>query len=260
MSHFATCASALFVLARSASADDIVRSPDVDPIGMLGIARHTEVFGDATYEHADNSDAIALVLGGRLAIGDLGFVEGRVPLGYGQQASALAFGNVTLAGGVLPDERLVALALRISAPTSPRAGDGMMSVLALSAPRLADPELFLSHTTSAEVVADWRWRGDASWVQVEAGAAGWWQPGDFLPVLRGTAAGGVHVEHWLELTASFVTRVRIEHAPEHFVHSLMLGIVAHDSHGQATLRLEVPIDDSARNVNRFVVGLELRGP
>ena len=36
-------------------------------------------------------------------------------------------------------------------------------------------------------------------------------------------------------------------------------IVAHDDRGQVTLRLEVPIDDSARNVNRFVVGLELRG-
>jgi len=245
---------------RTASADDVVPPLDVDAIGTLGIARHTELFGDATYEHADNSDAIALVPGGRLAIGDLGFVEGRVPLGYGLQPGAFAFGNVTLAGGLLPTHhRLVALALRISAPTSPSTGDGMMSVLALSAPRLADPELFLSHTTSAEVVADWRWRGDSSWVQVETGAAGWWQPGDFLPVLRATAAGGVHVEHWLELTASFVTRVRIEHAPEHFVHSLMLGIVAHDSHGQATLRLEVPIDASARDVNRFVVGLELRG-
>jgi hypothetical protein len=264
VSHFVIIGVvAALLVARTAHADD--HGPDVvDGIGVLGVVRHAELYGDATYEHADGSDAIALVPGARIAIGDVAFLEGRIPLGYGLQPGALALGNVTVALGLLPaHQRLVALALRVAGPTSPRLGDGMTTAIALAAPRLADPELFLPHTTSAELVADWRWRGDATWVQAEVGIAGWWEPSPtrYLTVLRATAAGGVHVDRHLELTASFVTRsfLLTDKKTENFVHSLMLGVVAHDDRGQVTLRLEVPIDDSARNVNRFVVGLEFRG-
>jgi hypothetical protein len=235
----------------------------VDAIGMLGIAHHAEWFADATYEHADGSDAIALVPGARIAIGEIGFLEARIPLGYGLQPSALALGNATVAVGILPaHERLVGLAFRLAGPTSPRLGDGQMTALALAQPRLAEPELFLPHTTSTELVADWRWRGDATWVQAEAGLAGWWEPSPtgYLTVIRASLAGGVKVDPRLDLTASFVTRSYLltDKKTENFVHSLMLGIAVHDTRYQATLRLEVPIDDSARNVNRFVVGLEVR--
>jgi hypothetical protein len=264
VSHFVIIGVvAALLVAREAHADD--HGPDtVDGIGVLGIVRHAELYGDATYEHADGSDAIALVPGARIAIGDVAFLEGRIPLGYGLQPGALALGNVTVALGLLPaHQRLVALALRVAGPTSPRLGDGMTTAIALAAPRLADPELFLPHTSSAELVADWRWRGDTTWVQAELGLAGWWEPSPtrYLTVLRATAAGGVHVDRHLELTASFVTRsfLLTDKKTENFVHSLMLGVVAHDDRGQVTLRLEVPIDDSARNVNRFVVGLEFRG-
>jgi hypothetical protein len=83
----------------------------------------------------------------------------------------------------------------------------------------------------------------------------------WLPVLRGTVAGGVHVERWLDLTASFVTRsfVLASDQPESFVHSLMLGMIGRTARGQVAVRLEVPVDDRARDANRFVVGLEFRG-
>ena len=258
--------------ARTARAEDPVVPPeslvmipaDLDGIGILAIARHADVFADATYEHADGSDAIALAPGARIRVGAIGFLEGELPLGYGFQPGAGALGNVTVGGGLLPlDSHLVGLALRIAGPTSPKLGNGMATVAALATPRIADPELFLPHTTSAELVADWRWRGDASWVQAEVGVAGWWQPSPlkFLPVLRATAAGGVHVAPWLDLTASFVTRsfVLASDQPENFVHSLMLGMIGRTSRGQVAIRLEVPVDDRARNANRFVVGLELRG-
>ena len=137
----------------------------------------------------------------------------------------------------------------------------MTTASALAAPRLADPELWLAHTTSAELVADWRWRGDATWVQAEVGLAGWWQLSGYSTVARASVAGGVRVAPWLDLSASFVTRSYVfTHNPgEEFVHSLMLGMIAHNARGQLALRLEVPIDASARNSNRFVVGLELRG-
>lgn len=242
----------------------IVQPLDVDGLGVLAIARHADLFADATYEHADGSDAIGLAPGARIRVGAIGFLEGTLPLAYGFQPGAPALGNVTVGGGLLPREmRLVGIALRIAAPTSPELGNGMTAVAALATPRIADPELYLPHTTSAELVADWRWRGDASWVQAEVGAAGWWQPSaKWLPVLRATAAGGVHVEPWLDLTASFVTRSFVlasDHQPENFVHTLMLGLIGHDERGQIAIRLEVPVDDRARNANRFVVGLEFRG-
>ncbi|HEY0251044.1 MAG TPA: hypothetical protein VGC41_05930 [Kofleriaceae bacterium] len=237
---------------------------DVDAVGTLGIVRHREWYGDATYTHADGSDAVGVIAGARLAIGDVAFIDVRVPIGYGIQPSAFALGNATAAIGLLPaHHRLSAIALRFAGPTSPRMGDGMTTALALALPRNGDPELFLPHTTSAELVADWRWRGDTSWLQAEAGIAGWWEPSPigFLPVLRATAAGGVQVERWLDLTASFITRsfVLDRDATEDFVHTLALGAIVHDDRGQITLRLEVPIDDSARDSNRFLVGLEFRG-
>jgi hypothetical protein len=251
------------VLATSRAAHAEVPYPDVDGIGVLAIARHADLFADATYEHADGSDAIGLAAGARIHVGAIGFLEGELPIGYGVQPGAAALGNVMVGGGLLPIEsRLVGLALRIAAPTSPTLGNGMTTVAALATPRIADPELFLPHTTSAELVADWRWRGDASWVQAELGVAGWWQPSTkFLPVLRATAAGGVHVEPWLDLTASFVTRsfVLARDQPENFVHSLILGMIGRSSRGQVAIRLEVPVDDHARDANRFVVGLEFRG-
>jgi hypothetical protein len=236
----------------------------VDGLGVLAIARHSDAFADATYEHADGADAIALVPGARLRIGDVAFLEGQLPVAYGVQPNAAALGNVTITAGLLPRElRLVAVALRLGAATSPRLGGGMQAVQALALPRVADPELFLAHTTSAELVADWRWRGAASWVQAELGLAGRWQPSPagFEPVLRATAAAGISVEPWLDLAASFVTRSYLleSHPSEDFVHTLMLGILAHHPRGEIAVRLEVPIDDSARNANRFVVGLELRG-
>ncbi len=265
MSHYAT--SAVLLLVSSAAYAEVVpeevRAPDVDAIGLLATARHRELVLDGAYEHADGSDAIALVPGARIAAGELWFLEGALPLGYGLHAHALALGNVTVTGGVLPsDQRLVAIALRISAATSPALGNGMTTVAALAAPRIADPELFLPHTTSAEIVADWRWRGDHSWVQAEAGIAGWWQPATpFETVLRASIAGGVHVERRLDLTASFVTRsfVFVSGAPEGFVHTLILGLVTHIARGEISFRLEVPVDDSARAHDRFVAGFELRG-
>jgi hypothetical protein len=256
VSQFATiaaCAALLF--AREARAD-------VDGLGVLAIESQKELFVDAAFEHADGADELALVPGARIRIGTLGFLEGRLPVGYGIQPGAAALGNVMAGLGLLPrDHRLVGLALRFTAPTSPRLGDGMTTVAALAAPRLSDPELFLPHTISAELVADLRWRGDTSWVQAEGGVAGWWQPSPlgFSTVLRASVAGGVRVERWLDLTASFVTRVFVRDQPEHFVHALLLGIVAHDGRGQITIRLEVPIDDSARDQNRFLAGLEFRG-
>ncbi len=256
----------LLLLATRAFADVVpeeVRSPDVDPSGLLGIARHREVVIDGAYAHADGRDAIAFVPGARLAAGELWFLQGALPLGYGFQPNALALGNVTVTGGILPhDDRLVALALRISAATSPELGTGMSTVAALAAPRIADPELFLPHTTAAELVADWRWPGDHTWFQAEAGVAGWWQPdAPFATVLRASFAGGVHVDRRLDLTASFVTRsfVFVRHAPEDFVHSLILALVTHSARGQIAFRLEVPVDDSARDRNRFLAGFELRG-
>ena len=58
-------------------------------------------------------------------------------------------------------------------------------------------------------------------------------------------------------TRSFV--LASDHQPENFVHTLMLGMIGHDERGQVAIRLEVPVDDRARNANRFVVGLEFRG-
>lgn len=256
VTQFATLLAVL-LLAREAGADP---RHDVEALGLLAIDSKRELFADVAFEHADGADELALVPGARLAISNTGFLEGRLPAGYGFQPGAATLGNVMVGIGILPATgRLSGIELRFTAPTSPRLGDGMTTAAALAAPRLADPELFLPHTTSAELVADWRWRGAASWIQAEGGVAGWWQPDHFTTVLRASAAGGVRVESWLDLTASFVTRVFVRDQPEHFVHALILGIVAHDGRGQIAVRLEVPIDDSARDSNRFLAGIEFRG-
>jgi hypothetical protein len=236
--------------------------PDIDGLGVLAIARASELAFDATFAYADASEAGALAAGARLGVGQHAFVEGTLPVGWARQPHAFALGNVMIGAGLLPpDGRLAGLAVRIAAPTSPRLGGGMATAAALAAPRNADPELWLPHTTSAELVADWRWRGDATWVQLEAGVAGWWAPAGYQTVLRTSVAGAVRVERRLDLEASFVTRsfLLASDAAENFVHSLALGIVAHHRRGQLAVRLEVPIDDVARNADRFLVGLELRG-
>jgi hypothetical protein len=123
----------------------------------------------------------------------------------------------------------------------------------------------MPHTTSAELVADWRWRGDAWWLQVEGGAAEWWQPeppgtNDYTTVLRATLAAGVHVAPWLDATASFVTRLLVvsRDSSDNFIHGGLVGLVAHARGGDAALRVELPIDQAARDAHAILVGLELR--
>jgi hypothetical protein len=235
---------------------DVASRPDVDGIGVLAIVHAQGGVVDASFAYADASETGALAAGARLAIGEHAFVEGTVPVGTGGGATAL--GNVEIAGGLLPaDGRLVGLAVRVAAATSPSLGAGMATSAALAAPRNADPELWLPHASSAELVADWRWRGRTSWVQLEAGIAGWWLPARYETVLRATVAGGIAVSSWLDLTASFVTRsfLLARNTPEEFVHTLALGLIGHTGGRQLALRLEVPIDASARNADRFLVGL-----
>jgi hypothetical protein len=228
-------------------------------VGVLALTR-SGVFGDVDYVNADASAGIALRAGGRIAVGRTGFLEGELPIGFHEQ---WILGNVTVRAGVLPRGRwLAAAALRISAPTTPTVGAGLAATTALAAPRIVDPELFVSHLTSIELVADWRWPQEITWLQLETGVAGWWRPDQPAgAVQRASIAGGVRVESWLDLTASFVTRsfVLVHDSREDFVHSLILGIIAHQRRGQIALRLEVPIDKSARDANRFLVGLEARG-
>lgn len=256
------------LLARVAHGDDGTKRPtsdpvvDVDGIGVLAIARGQELFVDGSFAYADGSDAAALAAGARLRVGSTGFVEGTLPVGWQHQSNALALGNVMIGGGFLPTSgRLVGIALRIAVPTSPSLGTGLATATALAAPRNTDPEQWLPHATTVELVADWRWRGDATWVQAEVGLAGWWMLARYETVVRATAAGGVRIAPGLDLTASFVTRSYLlaRNPGEEFVHSLVLGMIGHDTRGQLALRLEVPIDASARNDNRFLVGLELRG-
>jgi hypothetical protein len=224
--------------------------------------RHEAGFVDTTFEHADGADAVAMVPGARLAVTRAAFLEGEVPLGWLHQGGNLALGNVTIAAGLLPRVgRLAAISVRIAAPTAPELGPGMMTAGALAKPRIVDPELFEPHQTSAELLADWRWRGAAWWLQVESGIAANWPTTGYQTVLRASFAGGLQVAPWLDLAATFATRsfLLAHNARENFVHTLILGIVAHVPRGQLALRLEVPIDTAARDANEFVVGVELRG-
>jgi hypothetical protein len=235
--------------------------PLIDGPGVLALGGATP-FVDTDVEHATNSDAVALRLGGRLVIGDRGFLEGEAPIGWQRQANAATLGNVTFRAGVLRlGPRLAALWVRGSAPTAPEVGTGQTVAAALAAPRVADPELFLPHTSSFEGLADWRWQREASWLQLETGIAGRWRPQtNGEAVLRASVAGGVRVASWLDLAASFVTRsfVLVRDAKEDYVHALIFAIVVHRRCQQLAVRLEVPIDTSARDAERFLVGVELR--
>ena len=235
---------------------------ELDGLGVLGIARTQEFRVDSTFAYSDGSDAVGLAAGARLGVGASGFLEGTVPVGWQKQSNALALGDVMVGAGLLPrGQRLVGIAVRLAVPTSPQVGTGLATANALAAPRLADTELWLAHATSAEVVADWRWRGNATFLQLEGGVAGRWLVDRYETVLRLSIAGGVRITPWLDLESSFVTRsfLATRNTGEEFIHSLILGMVAHTDRGQLAVRLEVPIDDSARNDNRFLVGLELRG-
>ncbi len=229
---------------------------------------HAGATAEGEFEHADGSNTIALIGGARVALGRSGFVDLMLPVGLNAPANAATLGNATARIGYLFADaftggiRLAALAVRVSAPTSPAVGDGAQTAAALALPRVADGELFLPDTASAELLADWRWSRPTWWLQAEGGAAAWSQPAHATDgVLRLSFAGGVPVEPWLELTASLVNRsfLLAHGAPENFTHTFALGIVAHNCRGQLALRLEVPVDRAARADDRFVVGLELRG-
>ena len=217
-------------------------------------------------EHADGSDGVAIVPALRLGFGDHGFLALALPAGWYRQTSTMVLGNATgslgaaYAGG--------AIALRVGAPTAPSLGDAGRAAIALATPRVADPELFLPATTSLELVADRRWNRETTWLQLEAGAMVRWVTvpaggSESPPLLSGaeavariSVAGGVAVESWLDLSASFVTRVTFHPDTEHFVHSLVLGAIVHaPGIGQVAVRIDVPIDDSARVDNRFVAGV-----
>jgi hypothetical protein len=206
-------------------------------------------------EHADASDAVAIVPALRLAFAEHGFLSLALPAGWHRQTGTTVLGDATAtigaayAGG--------AIAVRVGAPTAPSLGDAGRAATALATPRVADPELFLPATTSIELVADRRWNRQTTWLQLEGGAMARWI-GDAEAVARVSVAGGVAVESWLDLSASFVTRVTFHPDTEHFVHSLVLGAIVHVPRvGQLAVRIDVPIDDSARADNRFVAGATL---
>jgi hypothetical protein len=222
----------------------------------MSIRRGASLAIDGAVEHVGHDDDVALVATGRLNLGALAFVETMLPLAYDHALRATAAGNAMFGAGLLPAaDRIVGVELRVAVPTSPRAGDGMTAVAADAAPRVADPELFLAHTTSVELVADWRWRTSTSWLQAEAGVGGWWHLTGYETVLRATLAGGVAITPWLDATASFVTRsfVLASDSPDDFVHAVMLGVVGHLRRGELTVRVELPLDGG------YLVGLELRG-
>ena len=205
-------------------------------------------------EHADASDGVAVIPAARLGFGERGFLALALPAGWQRQPGTTVIGNATGTLGFATPA--LAIAVRFAAPTAPSLGDAGRAALALALPRVADPELFLPATTSLELVADRRWDRAATWLQLEAGLMARWQT-DAEAVARATIAGGIAVETWLDLTASFVTRATFHPGTEHFVHSLALGAVLHGSAGQVAVRIDVPIDDSARHDNRFVAGLAL---
>jgi hypothetical protein len=239
------------------SPDDAVRSPDVDGIGVMSIRRGTFADADVSIAHELEGNVAELVPGARWSVAPDAFVDLALPLAYQHATGETALGNAMLGVGYLPaDDRMVGIELRVAAPTSP----SNSSALAELAPaQVAQRERVLPHTTSAELVADWRWRGDDSawWLQPEAGLAGWWQPIGYTTVARATLAGGARVLPWLELTASFVTRLSIvsRDSSTNFVHSVLVGAVLY---GALALRAEVPVDGAARDDHRVVIGLELR--
>jgi len=239
---------------------------EADAIGLLALDDSAATL-DADYEHSNQRDGIAVLPGARLAIGDSGFVDGVVPFGWVDQLGKAVLGNITATAGyhgsaIQPSPQFVALALRVSAPTGSTDGPGAAVMSALANPRVGDPEPLLPGVTSVEALADWRWSSDAWWLQLEVGAAGRWKPQTpFVPVLRVSIAGAIRLEPWLDLTASFITRsfMLASDPPEDFVHALVLGAVSDVGRARVALRLEVPVDHSARLDDRFVVGIEVRG-
>jgi hypothetical protein len=252
----------LAVAAISASASHA----GADAIGLVALDESAATL-DADYEHSNHRDGVAILPGARIAIGDGGFIDGEVPFGWVDQLGKAVLGNITATAGyhdspIQPSPQLVALALRVSAPTGSTDGPGATVMSALANPRVGDPEPLLPGVTSVEVLADWRWSSDGWWMQLEAGAAGRWKPQvPFVPVLRVSIAGAIRLEPWLDLTASFITRsfMLASDPAEDFVHTLALAAVTDLGCTRIALRLEVPVDHSARIDDRFVVGVEVRG-
>jgi hypothetical protein len=174
--------------------------------------------GEATLaidvEHADASDGVAVVPALRLAFGARGFLALALPTGWQRQLAGAVLGNATGTLGAAYASGVIAL--RFGAPTAPSLGDPGRIATALALPRVADPELFLPATTSLELVADRRWDRAATWLQLEGGAMARWTTAAEA-VARVSIAGGVAVEHWLDLSASLVTRVTFHPGTEHFV-------------------------------------------
>lgn len=238
-------AACLLLLAAPAYAD---RANALDAIGLDGVARI-----QADYEHADASDAVAVIPALRLTFGGSGFLTLALPAGWVRQTTTVLGDAMAQVGTRIGAQSI--LALRFTAPTAPSVGDAGRAALALALPRVADPELFLPNATSLEAVADHRWDRATTWLQLEGGAMVRWDP-DAEAVARFTVAGGIAVEDWLDLSASFVTRATFHPDTEHFVHSLVLGAVVHNPClGQIAVRIDVPIDNSARMHNRFVAGV-----
>ena len=237
-------AAALICLTSTARAD---RPAALDELALDGEAALA-----LDGEHADASDAIAVLPALRLAFGARGFLALTLPAGWQRQARETVLGNATGTLGAAYAAGVIAL--RFGAPTAPSLGDPGRVATALATPRVADPELFLPATTSLELVADRRWDRGTTWLQLEGGAMVRWTT-SAEAVARVSVAGGVAVERWLDLSASFVTRVTFHPGTEHFVHSLVLGALAHGPAGQIAVRIDVPIDDSARHHNRFVAGV-----
>jgi hypothetical protein len=256
------------------SPDDNVRSPDVDALGTMSI-RHVSGISaaiDLALAHellATGTDAYALTPSARVELVPGFAFDAVLPIAYQSDVTvspgehAAAIGNAMIGAAWLPaNNRLVGLELRVAAPTSPTTGAGAIADTTVASPRVADPELYTPGMTSAELVADWRWRGDAWWLQVEGGAAEWWQPqpAGSATVLRATLAAGLHVTGWLDATASFVTRLLVvsRDSSDNFIHGGLVGLVAHGRFGDAALRVELPIDQAARDAHAITLGVILR--
>lgn len=222
---------------------------------------------DADYEHSNHRDGVVLIPAARLTIGEHGFLEGNVAFGWVDQLAHAALGNVTAMGGYRVVEssdspRLAALALRVTAPSGATDGPGGAVMAALAAPRVSDPETLLPNVTSVELLGDWRWSSDRWWLQLEGGAEGRYKPHNkVVPVLRVSVAGALRLEPWLDLTASFITRsfMLADSPVEDFVHVLVFGAVTDLDRSRIAVRIEVPVDHSARIDGRYIVGLEVRG-
>src|SRR5262249_32421193 len=131
-----------------------------------------------------------------------------------------------------------------------------------AAPRVADPELFLPGTTSAEALTDATLASGAWRLQAELGLAGRWQlERRAVTVARGTLAGALALAPYFDAAASVVTRAFVagNDPSERFVHMIALGGVAHARGWDVAARLELPIDSSARVDHRFLFAIEARG-